>query len=233
MAELITPVERKYAGIQLSGLKALREGTIPEFSGFPDSLNNRYNASFVFTPNSTAQFEERVAQPLAAIADQAGIGLYLASRDFCVHSTLLEGAWEGEDQAVKQALFGQIHSAEAIGKLDLLVGKKIEFQYLLIGGNTVLTAVNIPEWVLAARAQLNDVYRTHGLKPLSMDNILHITVARMTRLPEGDKEEKIKAFQAYRKMARDLRHSISASPLILEVGAVSTVPPLELLRIAA
>lgn len=232
MSETTSGTGKKYAGIDRAGTAALyQEGSIKEFPGFPESLNNRFNVSLLFTPDSEAEFKRRVTDPLREIGNELGIEFYLASRDFRIHSTLLEGLYEGTDTNEGQNKFERIKANQTVQSLDNLVGKTLQYKYLLIDkGNILLTAIDIPEWVLKARTDLSRVYSEQGLKPLNMTNILHISVGRMTQLPSKDRAEK---FKTYRQEVAHLRHQISSSPLVLEVGTVSRIPPLELLQMSS
>lgn len=231
MPEKVSGPGRKYVGIDHAGTQALyQEGAIKEFTGFPESLNNRFNVSLRFTPDSEALFRQKVADPVAAIGKDLGIEFFLASRDFHIHSTLLEGLYEGLDPTERERKFKQLRASQAVDVVvRQLVGKKIEYKYLLIDkGNLLLTAINIPDWVLTTRADLAKAYTSQGLKPLLMTDILHISTARITRLPTEDRVSKLRK---YKQRIAGLRHQLSRNPLTLEVGAVSTVPPLDLLRI--
>lgn len=54
MSKRIRGVAEKHAGIDRDGTSALyKAGGIQKFGGFPDTLNNRYNASLIFTPNAS------------------------------------------------------------------------------------------------------------------------------------------------------------------------------------
>lgn len=229
MPENISGPGRKYVGIDRSGKAALyQERAIKEFTGFPESLNNRFNVSLRFAPDSEALFRQRVTNPIGTIGEGLGIEFFLASRDFHIHSTLLEGLYEGLDPAEREEKFKQLRVSQAIDVVVRhLVGKTIEYKYLLIDkGNLLLTAINIPDWVLTTRADLTEAYTSQGLKPLLMTDILHISVARITRLPVEDRMSKL---GKYRQRITGLRHQLSRDPLTLKVGAVSTIPPLDLL----
>lgn len=154
---------------------------------------------------------------------------FLAGRDFKLHSTLLEGLYEGTDVAERQQKFAQVLDGQSVGALlNGLVGKTIEYKYLLVDkGNLLLTALEIPEWVLAAREELAEAYTGQGLKPLLITDMLHISAARITGLPTEDQAQKLRVYG--QRMAK-LRHQISAEPLVLEIGAASTGSPLNLLR---
>lgn len=229
MSEGVSGPGRKYVGIDHTGTQALyQEGAIKEFTGFPESLDNRFNVSLLFIPDSEALFKQRVANPVAEIGNNLGIEFILAGRDFRTHTTLLEGLYEGLDLAGRNEIFKQLRESQAVNAIQQLVGKKIEYKYLLIDkGNLLLAAINIPDWVLTIRADLTKTYTSQGLKPLLMTDILHISTARITRLPVENRMSKLRK---YKQRIADLRHQLSRNPLTFEVGAVSTVPPLELLR---
>lgn len=231
MSENLTGTGAKYAGIDRAGTAALyQEGAIQEFPGFPESLNNRFNVSLRFTPDSENAFRERVGDQIATTGNELGVGFILAGQDFTLHSTLLEGLYEGTDLAERQHKFAQILASRTVQGSLHLVGRKIEYKYLLIDkGNLLLTAIKIPEWVLTARGELADAYTSQGLKPLFITDILHISAARITSLPS---EDRASILRMYGQRMAELRHQISSNPLVLEVGAISTGSPLALLRSA-
>lgn len=229
MSENISRTGVNYVGIDRAGTASLyKVDAIKEFTGFPDSLNNRYNASLVFTPDSEAEFNKRVSSPLATIAADLDFTLYLAGRDFRAHSTLLEGEYKGADVGERRKIFDRVASTNAVSRLTELSGKTVEYKYLLVGGTLILTAIDIPDWVLETRTRLWAAYENEGLTPpAAMKDILHITVARITGLSTQDRMEKLKIFG---QKVQEVRHTISGDPLVLEVDRVSTVPPLELLN---
>lgn len=228
MPENVSGPGRKYIGIDHAGTQALyQKGGISEFAGFPESLRDRLNVALKFTTESETLLRERVIEPLLLIGNGLGIEFILAGRDFPYHSTLLEGLYEGKDPTKRQQKFKAATNTEEIKRLKDLAGMRIAYKYLLIDkGNLLLTAIDIPDWVINTRSGLAVVYQNHGLKPLPLENILHISVARITRLPTEDRSVKLRE---YKIKVSQLRHQISPNPIVLEVGHVSVMPSLDLL----
>lgn len=209
-------VSRKYAGIDRPGKRVLREGSFQEFKSF-GNLDNRFNASLLFDTSSESQFKERVEDPLSLLAEELGIRLLLAGRDFTVHTTLLEGLYEGSNEAERQGKFAEVEKSNVVTNLSSLKGQGIEFKYLLAGGrDIILAAINIPYWIIEKRSELAQTYKKQRLKPLELINILHITVSRITQLPpEGDRNAKLGTFA---NQVAHLRHNISSKPTDIKGG---------------
>jgi len=156
------------------------------------------------------------------------IRFILAGRDFPIHSTILEGLYEkqndrGEEESAeeKAQIFSSLKNDKLIDQINSrLIGESLEYKYLLIDkGNLMLTAIKIPENILDVREGLSKRYESAGLKPLPMTNILHMSLGRMTELPENEDERK-EALKIYQQEIVKLRHLISADPLELTADNV-------------
>lgn len=228
MKESISKVGLKYAKIDRLGRNAIyKEGVVPEFNGFPESLGNRFNTSLIFDADSVDTLEQRLMGPVANIVDYLGMNCLLAGRDFTLHSTLLEGLCDREDSHERQSKFGNVANSPGVLTLANLIGNRIEYKYLLIDkGNLILTAIDIPEWVIKARDTLAETYRSQGLRPLEMANILHISVSRITHQPRAQREETLRE---YAKRVTHLRHNISSNPMVLKISRLSARSSLSLL----
>src|SRR3989344_5470868 len=118
MPESINPALRKYAGIDLAGRLALWEkGGIQEFAGFPESLKNRLNVALCFTTDSEDQIKTRVIEPVKEIANELSIGFIIAGQDYPIHTTLMEGLYEGGNPQEREHEFSQVITTPSIQDL--------------------------------------------------------------------------------------------------------------------
>lgn len=228
--ENISGTGRKYAGIDISGRKALNLNQgIQEFPGFPESLKSRFSLVLRFTSGSEQEIKDRISGPIQDIGEQLKIGFIIAGRDYPLHSTVLEGLYESQDFVSRDKLFESLSESPEIAKITSdLLGKKLIYKYLLLDkGNLLLTAIDIPAHLINLREELASLYKQKGLKPLSLDNLLHISLARMVNLSEEDKQSK---FNIYRKQMTRLRHDISTKPLSLKIESVSALSAFDLLH---
>lgn len=217
-------VLRKYAGINQSGRKALEQGAIAEQKEFSPLLKNRFNASMRFNAESIGRLDEALLDELRELEKKSDIRLLLANRDFPVHSTLQEAAFEKssdetDDQADQRRdeIFSGLRDNPDETLKKKLAGQQIDFKYLLIDkGNLILTADRIPAEILDARAELAKQYEAVGLKPSPIKNILHLTVSRIAELPTAETDRK-NLFTEYEKKCRELRRNISRDPIALKV----------------
>ena len=207
-------VYRKYAGINQRGRTLLRRGEVVEFTGFPESFQNRINASLIYTPESVEVFDRYVLQKVAKIGEEEGIQFRLAKKDELLHSTILDSDYLGDDPDEREGIFSDLVQSEDWKKItEQLKGLELTFQYILLDGrNLILTCADIPSTVVEARSELSGISKSYGLVPRDMSNILHITLGRMTQLPADEKNGN---FSSYVEKIRNLRHEISEKPLVL------------------
>lgn len=228
--ENISGTGRKYAGIDRIGRRALsEESRIQEFPGFPESLKNRFGVVLRFTSDSEQEIKNRISDHIQDIGEQFRIGFIIAGRDYPLHSTLLEGPYEGQDAVTRDNIFESLVGSSEIAKItDDLLGRKLDYKYLLLDkGNVLLTAIDIPDYLINLREELAALYKGKNLKPAPLDNLLHISLARMVNLPEEDKQSK---FSIYRKQMTQLRHNISTDSLSLEIKSVQASSIFDLLH---
>ncbi|MFH0806308.1 MAG: hypothetical protein V1885_01110 [Candidatus Brennerbacteria bacterium] len=204
----------KYARINAEGVAAIQRGDIVPFRGFGNSLKRRFLAAFTFAPFSVEELERRVLSPIAEIARASYGEFFLAGRDFTPHATILEGKWEGTDEAGRERAFLGVVEDSRMGDMawreDLLMPSCVFFRFLLVNaGNILLTCGEIPPAVFAARKMFATIYAEYGLAPFAMDPILHITLGRMTKLPDRER------LGEYLMRVRELRRNISRKPLAL------------------
>jgi hypothetical protein len=210
----------KYAGIDYSGRKSLNDAeNIKIFNGFSEDLKNRLNCAILFSDESNDQINQRIASNIEIIGKENEVGFILGGKDYPFHSTLLEGLFEGIQVSDREKIFKEIiESGEFKENIQNLSGIQIQFKYILIDKeNVLLTSTDMPEEIERVRLELGHIYEKCGLKPIKMKNILHLSIARISKLPQNKEE----ALKNYKKDMIGLRHKISSDPIILEVSAVS------------
>lgn len=215
--ENITNVGRKLANIDYSGRKALKtEGGVSLFSGYLNSLGDRYGVTLRFTDEAETQLKERVGEEVLNTGKRVGIEFVLAGRNYPTHCTLLEGLYQGNNTEERNALYEGLSEKLANERIVKgLAGEIVDYKYLLLDkGNVLLTTIDIPSYILESREYLKEFYSQAGLKPLPLDNLLHISYARMASLPSGNVLNKL---ASYRQEMVRLRHQISSSPLQLVI----------------
>lgn len=217
----------KYAKIDVLGRKAIKNRDIKEFEGFSESLGNRFNVSLLPDKETEILVNERLVSEIEKMEAELGIKFSLAGRDFPFHSTVMEGQFGEGEEDKKDNIFGSLEEQiSQSGLPETLNGQEIKFKYVLLDrGNILLTSVLIPETVSRARENLDTTYSANDLKPLPMQNILHMSVGRISGLPE-DKEK----LNEYKKRMTALRHKISSDPITVKVGDVYVGNTLKLLK---
>lgn len=213
-------IGRRYAKIDLGGKEGLKRGEINRFEGFGKNLRNRIITALEFSPESQRDVQRRVLDEVERIGRELGIEFFIAGKDFPMHSTVEEGLYEDNDESERAAIFQDVKHDKKMEELcERKLTEPVVFKYLLIDkGNVILTSVEIPEAIRKMREELAALYLRYGLKPLPMENILHITIGRMTEIPEDDK---IEQFKKYQQAMIKLRHAISKEPLNLSADRIS------------
>lgn len=209
--EKINPILKKYAGIDMKGRERIKSADFKIFTGFDESLQNRFLTAAEFSSDSINLLRERVLNELIEIENSLEVTFAMAGRDFPIHSTLMEGLFENTQMEDRANIFDELSK-----KINIEInGSEIAFDYVLIdGGNLLLVAKDIPSNILEIRDKLYEDYSAEGAKPMSMENILHISLARIIDLPaDFDSEE-------YTKTLIGIRHAISSDPLVLTVENV-------------
>lgn len=221
-------VAKKYASIDLSGRKSLRNKEVREFPGFSEDLRERFSAALIFNQESETLLKQRVVSRVKEIGERQGIKFLLAGEDYPLHSTVLEGKMTasvvtGSEDSIEDRRIVTVretqNDTELQEELSRLAGMHVTYKYLLLDkGNVLLTATDIPPDVLAARTALNRIYSKYGIAAIPLENILHISIARMKEIPG---EDQLEAFQGYKEGMIKLRHEISSDPLDLKVSYIN------------
>lgn len=201
-------IDRRHLIIQRSGKRALRDYKVPIFTGFNPAFQNRFGVAMMFTPHSVEEVQQRFLQEVDTIPDMQ---FFLANRDIHIHATVLEGLYEGTDPDLRDQLFSEL-AADPI--LRARVQEMPEFlcfdRLLLDKQNLLLVARDIPSSLVRVREGLAELYIQKGLKPLSLNHLLHITLARMTVIPPPGV-----GFQPYMRKMMILKRSLLHHPLHL------------------
>lgn len=165
----------KYRQIARQGFEACLNSQYPEYTGPAEMLKQRFTVAALLDPKD---IEERILKQITTAGNLNGFELAIAGRDFQLHTTILE-ADPGK---------GNLENMENLtGIMDRPERIRITFDDLLVdrAGVTILVARQIPDEILEAREKLEKIYSEAGLKPRSLDNILHTTLARI-RKPAPD-----------------------------------------------
>ena len=165
------PVLEKIRSIHVLGEAAYQAGTVKLFTGFPDSLRNRFNVCVVIDGSE-------LSEKICRAAESLGLEFILAGRNFPLHSTMLEGLWEG-DLENRDVVFGRVLQ-EITPRLEEFPPPMPHYHRLVLdgSGNLLLLSTYVPGEVLRLREYLTEVYERQGLKPLPLDNLFHCTVMR-------------------------------------------------------
>lgn len=225
LMERLSPIAEKYARIDLSGRKGLSEDepNIVEFTGFSPELEKNFASVLTFSAETEREIQERVINRIRAAGLTSNIEFFESLKDYPLHATLLEGL-SGDEAQKRQGVFDAIATDEMTNSmLEALKGTELEFRYVLIDkGNVVLTAIDIPQAVLEIRKSLAELYEKAGLTLRPLENILHMSVARMRKVPKGEDVQNL--FTEYKNNMIRLRHDISANPIKAQISGTMKVP---------
>lgn len=179
--------------------------------------------SIAFTPESEEKIKH-VCDRIDTIAKKHGIPLVLAGRDARAHATLKGGALETDDVEARKRAYGEIYFNETVlQEKEKLAGVAIDFRFVVTNPDSItLTSVSIPDEITEFRAHVKEAAESQGVSMPNRPDIMHITLARPTALPEEGREQKLKGFL---EDMLALRREISKGPPItLVVDHVFTAP---------
>ncbi|MDO8591182.1 MAG: hypothetical protein Q7R65_04380 [bacterium] len=207
-------VLQKYAGIRDAGRVAYQTGSVKAFPGFSESLKKRVCMMLRFNPEASRFIE---ALNLELVWSHPSFFTFLvAGRDFPLHATLLEGESSEEVTSFSGALDSVRNCV-----VDELLGRKIVFDQFIAdaGGSVILAATEIPEYVVKARMVVADYYTSEKLRVLPLDNILHSTQVRITRLP-GDEEVERRGLASFHRRVEEINARLERAPINARVESV-------------
>lgn len=223
--ERLNPVVEKYAKIDLLGRKGLAEDEpdIIEFTGFSPELKKNFSSVLTFSTETEKEVQERILNRIHAVGAVSNIEFFESLKDYPLHATLLEGLSSDEAQK-RQGVFDAIVTDGTTNSiLETLKGVTLEFKYILLDkGNVLLAATEIPKEIFEIRKSLAELYEKSGLMVRPLDNILHISVARMKKVPSGEDARRL--FKEYKNHMIQLRHDISANPIKAQINDTMKVP---------
>ena len=223
-----TPVVIKLNGIHEAGTTALREGTVKPFGGYGVELQNRFNASLRYDDRSERAVRSVILDEVQDVAQKLGIQFLVAGNaapeGYPIHTTILEGLYQEEDFE-KRNLLLDTHSKIGLRTLPGLffndfrlsgLSWDLQFDAVLVDkGPVLLAATKIPQQIIDIRGELFELYTTFGLKPLPLDNLLHMTLARMTKVVDPSRTDE------YIERMKLLHQRVAENPLILQVSVMT------------
>lgn len=210
-----------YAKNSLSGKRNLKDkkiNVLPSKEHWDKAWRDGESTSLVFTESSREKVNSQVTQKILALGRKYGIEFWLADDTYPMHSSLTF-AYPGYDipDEERVALYKEI---EADPETQALLGGisgpiKLEYKYLILNGdNITLNAVDIPESIVSFRRSMGIILERYNLPVIrTLENFLHITVARIKKLPNENYEERVEQFK---RELRNLRREISKNPIQLE-----------------
>lgn len=236
-----TPVIDKLNVIHQAGTTALRAGTVEPFKGYGEDLRNRFNVSIRYTLAYDQLIRQRILNNVTGVAQQLGIDFMIAGKhssdSYPLHTTLLEGLYLKEDSTTPISRLVKdgddpFHFFKSYMDLDMIshsniwdiflpflrCDRKLKFDSVLIDkGPILLAATEIPQEIIDIRGALSEIYSLYGLKTLPLNNLLHITLARMTKVvDQSNVEEYIyKMEQIHKQIVND---PLELSPYGLYTG---------------
>lgn len=225
LMERLSPIAEKYARIDLSGRKGLSEDepNIVEFTGFSPELEKNFSSVLTFSAETEKEIQERVLNRIHAAGLASNIEFFESLKDYPLHATLLEGLSSDGAQKRQDVFDAIVTDGMTNSMLEALKGVELEFKYVLLDkGNVLLTAIDIPQAVLEIRKSLAELYEKSGLTVRPLENILHMSVARMKKVPKGEGVHNL--FTEYKNNMVRLRHDISANPIKAQISGTMKVP---------
>ena len=242
-----SPIIAKLNGIHEAGSSTLRAGSIEPFRDYPVELKNRYGVYLCYTEPSEQLVRSRILDEVREVGQNLGIGLFVAGQHspdgHPIHTTLLEGLYQGDDENARDLCFGTHPGILHYGGLhDSVIGYhpqytkvatrihelrdgyynpqltkswEITFNAVLVDkGPVLLAATEIPQEILDMRSELTEIYDRAHVKPLPLDNLLHMTLTRMTMPVDQSKSDE------YIERIEDIHRRVIENPLQLLVKGI-------------
>lgn len=234
-----SPVIQKLNGIHEAGTAALRAGSVEPFTGYPESLKNRFGVYFKYTQPAEQLVRKQVLDEVTKIGQDLGIGLFVAGHPVPdghpIHTTVLEGLCQESSPMDREELF------DMLSKLGLKTLRGVLFDDFYSSGallqfkfdtvvvdkvSMLLAATQIPQQVIDLRDELSWMYslKWSSLKPLPLDNLLHMTLTRITKtVHPSHADEYIERMEA-------LHQKVAENPLTLQVRTLARGSAYDLLN---
>lgn len=188
----IPAVLEKYRTLNESGMIKFLAGkstTFPDKENWPAGWKNDANLAIIPSKYSKRKVIGRVLSRLETMAENMNMFLWRPQ----LHSTILSG----------DLMTGDLKEATYVGKrkevfqkisedvvmralLDGFENITASFRRLVFDGSTIsLNCVSIPDKVRLLRMEAAVIYDRYGIPEKPMDNIFHVTVARIRTVPES------------------------------------------------
>lgn len=205
-------IGEKYAKNDLKGRKAFNEDGVKEFGEWPEKWKTEFSTVLVFDEATEKLIEEQLISKILAKGQELGFEFAIAGRDYPMHSTLQPGMFEGDQDARTEAYEKMAADTKVAETAEKLAGKEIEYKYLLTNADSItLNSTAIPSEVREFRESIDAAGKANNVAVGLWKDILHISLMRITHLPEENREAKMAEFK---KFLIDLRHEISSKPVI-------------------
>jgi 2'-5' RNA ligase len=178
IALAINPTE-KIEEIYQGGRQAVAENRLGCFSGFLESY--RQDLATLLLAN---QRQNERLMDLSALLRHTARDLNLsplsAGFEFIPHSTMLIGPQAGSFETTLLWLKPNEQTIEH-NRLGFPKRDQLVFDRLVLdsGGNVILAATELPDWVRQFRDKMAHIYESNGFKPKPLDNLLHMTMLRL------------------------------------------------------
>ncbi len=223
--------KENYERILRLGREALEKGKVQNFPDAPEDLAARFRGTqnnlvfYVTFTAGCAKYMRKVALPIMQIGGLLGVKHLVAGMDYPLHGTVSQGTHREEDIAGFLNVWQGLHLGSYEG---LLTGCEFVYDQLLFDerGNILLAATEIPLVIREARRELEKFLRLTGFSPTSMENIFHLTAARLASLPAN-----LDQYAEYGQGLERLRQSILNAPLWLQVDTLVARSTLDLVTL--
>lgn len=211
---------RTYAGINLEGREAMKNGSIPEFKGFPDDFERRMNVWAEFSNETKEEIKDRIIKPLEEIESLTNIDFYLADRDFKIHSSIMQGKLD-DSLDVDEKYGNLLENSDKLKEVaEKLSGINIELKYLLLDkkGTIILASTEIPEQIPESRELIKEAYGEESVSALNIP-IFHLTIGRVIKIPEA--KQALESMEKLQTLIRNLRLQISSNPINAKIYGIN------------
>jgi hypothetical protein len=198
---LVNAVLEKSVKMHTDGMAAIEKGGVKLFEGYSPDVSKRYMVAGSF------EFQTEVDSLIDLITQNArscNVELFCATKDFPLHTTIGEG--EVPEGMSIENMEGDFASHK--GKRALVFSELV-----MQNGNILLTVEDIPDWFYQLRDEVNKAYAMLGFTPLPIENLVHITLARIT---QGNDQ----AIRNFSVIIDELRHDVKKVPIILAIDGL-------------
>jgi hypothetical protein len=194
----VNPVLEKIQKIAAGGRAAVESGTVKMFEGFPDELIHRANVSF-----KMGLVQDTVVWDVYKCAYWCGLHPFTAELNYPLHFTLLEAGVEKDKWSEVGKLWPLVDELleDVTVTKTFSLGDCFKFDHVVLNGNgdVLLMAEEIPANVLYMRLRLTELYKSFGFAVKPMDDIMHMTIQRLSRTAPGQ----LKCFASSLKDSND------------------------------